>query len=219
MIITIDGPAGAGKSTVARALARRLGFRFLDTGAMYRAVALAGKRAGLDWDMPDDLAGLAKKLNISVVADRILLNGEDVTDAVRTSEVTAVTRYAADNPRVREHLVQLQRDLAGRDNVVTEGRDQGTVAFPNAECKIFLTASPEERARRRLGDLQSQGEPVTLDQVLTAQQRRDREDASRAVGPLVPAPDAVELCTDGLSLAEVIDRLEALVRERMPKLE
>jgi CMP/dCMP kinase len=219
MIITIDGPAGAGKSTVARALARRLGFRFLDTGAMYRAVALAGKRAGLDWDVPDDLARLARKLDIRAVADRILLNGEDVTDAVRTSEVTAVTRYAAGNPQVREHLVQLQRDLAGRDNVVTEGRDQGTVAFPDAECKIFLTASPEERARRRLSDLKSQGEPVTLEQVLTAQQRRDREDASRAVGPLVPAPDAVEVCTDGQSLAEVVDRLEALVRERMTKLE
>ena len=107
-----------------------------------------------------------------------------MTEAVRTSEVTAVTRYAADNPQVREHLVQLQRTLAGRDNVVTEGRDQGTVAFPKAECKIFLTASPEERARRRLSDLQSQGEPVTLEQVLAAQRRRDREDASRPVGPV-----------------------------------
>ena len=142
MIVTIDGPAGAGKSTVARALARRLGFRFLDTGAMYRAVALAGMRRGLDWDLPDDLARLARKLDIHVAGERILLDGEDVTEAVRTSEVTAVTRYAADNPQVREHLVELQRALAAADNVVTEGRDQGTVAFPDAECKIFLTASP-----------------------------------------------------------------------------
>ena len=149
MIITIDGPAGAGKSTVARALARRLGFRFLDTGAMYRAVALAALRRGLDWDAPDDLARLARKLDIRMVSERILLDGEDVTEAVRTSDVTAVTRYAADNPQVREFLVELQRKLAGTDNVVTEGRDQGTVAFPHAECKIFLTASREERWCRR----------------------------------------------------------------------
>jgi CMP/dCMP kinase len=215
MIITIDGPAGAGKSSVARALAQRLGFRFLDTGAMYRAVALAGKRSGLDWDVPDDLARLARKLEIKLSGDRILLDGEDVTEAVRTSEVTAVTRYAADNPQVREHLVELQRALAGRDNVVTEGRDQGTVAFPNAECKIYLTASPEARARRRLQDLQSQGEPVTLGQVLAAQQRRDREDASRPAGPLRRAPDAVKVCTDGMSLDEVVHRLEEIVKGRM----
>ena len=212
MIITIDGPAGAGKSSVARALARRLGFRFLDTGAMYRAVALAGMRQGLDWDVPDDLARLARKLDLRMVGQRILLDGQDVTEAVRTSEVTAVTRYAADNPQVREHLVKLQRALAAGDNVVTEGRDQGTVAFPHAECKIFLTASPQERARRRLGDLQSQGEPVTLEQVLAAQERRDREDARRPVGPLVPATDAVTVSTDGLTLEEVVDRLEKLAR-------
>lgn len=215
MIVTIDGPAGAGKSSVARALARRLGFRFLDTGAMYRAVALAGKRCGLDWDVPNDLARLARRLDIKLLGDRILLDGEDVTEAVRTSEVTAVTRYAADNPQVREHLVKLQRTLAGRDNVVAEGRDQGTVAFPDAQCKIFLTASPEERARRRLCDLRLQGEPVTMAQVLAAQQRRDREDASRPVGPLTPASDAVELCTDGMSLDEVVDRVESLVKTRM----
>ena len=210
MIITIDGPAGAGKSTVARALARRLGFRFLDTGAMYRAVALAALRRGLDWDAPDDLARLARKLDIRTVGERILLDGEDVTEAVRTSEVTAVTRYAADNAQVREFLVELQRKLAGNDDVVTEGRDQGTVAFPRAECKIFLTASPAERARRRLLDLQSQGEPVTLEQVLAAQERRDREDATRAVGPLAPAADAVMVCTDGMTLEEVVERLETL---------
>lgn len=210
MIVTIDGPAGAGKSSVARALARRLGFRFLDTGAMYRAVALAGLRRGLDWDSPDVLARLAQQLDIQVSGDRIVIDGEDVTEVVRTSEVTAVTRYAADNPQVREHLVQLQRVLARNDDIVAEGRDQGTVVFPNAECKIFLTASPEERARRRLRDLQSQREPATLEQVLAAQQRRDREDASRPVGPLIPAPDAVEVCTDGLALEQVVDKLESL---------
>jgi cytidylate kinase len=211
VIITIDGPAGAGKSTVARALARRLGFRFLDTGAMYRAVALAALRRGLDWDAPNDLARLAQKLDIQVVGERIVLDGEDVTEAVRTSEVTAVTRYAAGNPQVREILVELQRKLGREDNVVTEGRDQGTVAFPRAERKVFLTASPVERARRRLRDLQSQGEPVTLEQVLAAQERRDREDASRTVGPLVPAADAVEVSTDGLSLDQVVAKLQSLI--------
>jgi CMP/dCMP kinase len=214
MIITIDGPAGAGKSTVARALARRLGFRFLDTGAMYRAVALAALRRGLDWDAPADLARLAQKLDIRTLGERILLDGEDVTEAVRTSEVTAVTRYAADNPKVREVLVELQRKLAGSDDVVTEGRDQGTVAFPNAPCKVFLTASPRERARRRLLDLQSQGEPVTLEQVLAAQERRDREDATRAVGPLAPAADAVMVYTDGRTLEEVVEQLERLAARK-----
>ena len=212
MIITIDGPAGAGKSTVAKALARRLAFRFLDTGAMYRAVALAGMRQGLDWDVPEDLARLATKLDIKAAGERIHLNGEDVTDAVRTPEVTAVTRYAADNPRIREHLVKLQREVAHGNNIVAEGRDQGTVVFPKAECKIFLTASPEERARRRLQDLESQGEPVTLEQVLAAQERRDGEDAGRAVGPLAPAPDAVEVCTDGMTLEKVVSQLERLVK-------
>jgi CMP/dCMP kinase len=219
MIITIDGPAGAGKSSVARALARRLGFRFLDTGAMYRAVALAGMRRGLDWDIPDDLARLARTLDLQVVGETILLNGEDVTEAVRTSEVTAVTRYAADNPQVREHLVKLQRAVAAGQNIVTEGRDQGTVAFPDAQCKIFLTASPQERARRRLCDLQSQGEPVTLAQVLAAQDRRDREDAARPVGSLQPAADAVTVSTDGMTLDEVVCRLERLVQEKMTKAE
>jgi CMP/dCMP kinase len=158
---------------------------------------------------------LAATIDLRVADDRILLDGEDVTQAVRTSEVTAVTRYAADNPRVREHLVALQRSLAAGENIVTEGRDQGTVAFPDAACKIFLTASPEERARRRLADLASQGEPVTLEQVLAAQERRDRDDAARAFGPLTPAADAVEVCTDGLSLDAVVRRLEELARARM----
>jgi CMP/dCMP kinase len=213
MIITIDGPAGAGKSTVARALARRLGFAFLDTGAMYRVVALAGKREGLDWDQTDDLADLARRIDLSLEDDRIFLDGEDVSEEIRTSAVTAVTRYAADNPKVRRLLVDLQRAAAKGKNFVTEGRDQGTVAFPNAECKIFLTASPEERARRRLNDLQAKGEPVTLEQVLAAQTRRDQEDSSRPVGPLIPAKDAIQVSTDGLTLDDVVDKLEEIVRQ------
>ena len=214
MIVTIDGPAGAGKSSVARALAQRLGFRFLDTGAMYRAVALIGLRRGIDFEQPEQIAALTPTLKIEVDGDRIFVDGEDVSEAIRTSQATAVTRYAADNPQVREHLVQLQREVATRDDIVTEGRDQGTVVFPDAECKIFLTATPEERARRRVKDLKAQGEDVTLDEVLAAQQMRDHRDSSREVGPLVAAEDAIEVLTDGLTQEQVVDRLESLVRER-----
>jgi cytidylate kinase len=218
MIVTIDGPAGAGKSTVARALARRLGFRFLDTGAMYRAVALAGMRHALDLDQPDDLARLALRVQLRLEGEKIFLDGEDVSEAIRTPEVTAVTRYAADNPDIREHLVYLQREAAGREDVVTEGRDQGTVAFPHAECKFFLTAGAEERARRRFEELQWKGEPVTFEQVLAAQHRRDEEDAARPVGPLLPAPDALEIRTDGLSVEQVVDRLEESVKKTISRL-
>ena len=216
MIVTIDGPAGAGKSSTARALARRLGFRFLDTGAMYRTVALADVRRGHDWNRPEQLAELARRADIDVGEDRVLLDGEDVTLAVRTVDITRVTHYAADNPAVRAHLVEVQRRAVGDDNVVTEGRDQGTIVFPRAECKVFLTASPEERARRRQMDMRDRGEAQDFTEVLADQQRRDERDARREVGPLTPADDAVEVITDGLTPEEVIDRLEALVRARMP---
>lgn len=215
MIVAIDGPAGAGKSSAARTLARNLGFRFLDTGAMYRAVALAALRRDHDWNRPAALAELARELSIEVGDQRILLDGEDVTREIRTSTVTSLTHYAANNPAVREHLVLLQRAAAGRDNVVTEGRDQGTVVFPDAECKIFLTASPAERARRRLLDLEKRGEQATFEEVLEQQNLRDERDAARDVGPLKPASDAILIITDGLTPEQVVARLESLVRERM----
>jgi cytidylate kinase len=145
----------------------------------------------------------------------VLLDGEDVTTEIRLSNITAVTHFAANNPGVREQLVKLQRALVGHDNVVADGRDQGTVVFPNAEVKIFLTASPEERARRRQMDLASRGESAPLDEVLHQQNVRDLSDRSRSVGPLVKAADAIEFYTDGLSATEVVDQLEKLVRERM----
>jgi cytidylate kinase len=215
MIVTIDGPAGAGKSTVARALARRLGYSYLDTGAMYRAVALAGLQAGVDWNRPEQLAELVPTLDLRVSGERIYLQGADVSDAVRTQAVTAVTRHAADHPQVRAHLVLLQRNAAAGQNIVTEGRDQGTVVFPQAQCKIFLAASPEQRARRRQYDLQQRGEAATFEEILAAQARRDHEDATRPVGPLLRAPDAVEVLTDDLTPEQVVDRLEELVRRRI----
>ncbi len=218
MIITIDGPAGAGKSTVARALAARLGFQFLDTGAMYRAVALAGLERAVDWQSRragKAIAELAKTLDIELVDDRVLLDGRDVSREIRAPEVTRATRYAADNPAVRAHLVARQRAIAGRRDVVTEGRDQGTVAFAGADCKFFLTASAEQRARRRLADLQRQGETVTLEEVRRWQRERDRRDAARPVGPLAKAADAVEVATDGMTIEQVVDRLVELVRRRM----
>jgi cytidylate kinase len=214
MIVTIDGPAGAGKSTVARALAKRLGFRFLDTGAMYRVVALAGLRWRVNWERPEELADLTRRVSIDFVDSRVLLDGEDVSQAIRTSEVTALIRYAADNPEVRRLLVARQRDWARFGDLVTEGRDQGTVAFPDAECKIFLTASPEERARRRLIELEERGETASLADLLDRQNRRDHEDRTREVGGLVKADEALEVWTDGLSLDEVVQRLEDLVRQR-----
>ncbi len=218
MIVTIDGPAGSGKSSAARRLAKRLGFRFLDTGAMYRAITLAGTRHGVDWNDPEPLAQIAASSTIELVDDRVILDGEDVTSEVRTVEITRLTRHAADNLKVRHILVDLQREIANGYDVVAEGRDQATVAFPQAECKIFLTATEEIRAERRYKDILSRGEEITFDVVQEAQRLRDQQDEERNFGGLRKAPDSVEICTDGLSPTEVVDKLEELVRSRMPKL-
>lgn len=214
MIVTIDGPAGAGKSLVARMLAERLGFRFLDTGAMYRAAALAALRRNVDWNDESAVAAVVAAAKIESLPDRVLLDGEDVTQAIRTVEITKLTRHTANNPQVRRHLVALQRQVVAGGNYVTEGRDQGTVAFPSAECKIFLVASPEERARRRHRDLVARGETVALEEVLAQQTERDQSDSTRAAGPLIAAPDAVEVNTDGLTPEQVVDKLAAIVARR-----
>jgi cytidylate kinase len=214
MIVTIDGPAGAGKSSAARGLARRLGFRFLDTGAMYRAVTLAARQRGLDLAESEQLAALVCEVCVELAGDRVLLDGRDVTDAIRKFDIAAATQYAADNTAVRTQLVLWQRAAAAGADVVTEGRDQGTVVFPHAECKIFLTADEVERAHRRHRDLLARGEDIPFDEVLANQRLRDQRDASRPVGALIKADDAIEFSTDGLSADEVISRLEEIVRSK-----
>jgi len=213
MIVTIDGPAGAGKSSVAVKLAERLGFQFLDTGAMYRTVALAAIRCGCSWNDPSSLTNLTRRLNIELENQQVFLDGDEVTADIRTSQVTAAVRYVADVPDIREHLVELQRRAAKKHNIVTEGRDQGTIVFPNAQCKFFMTASPEVRARRRWEQLQASGEHVELNDVLTQQNERDRQDCQRAVGKLISANDAMNIETDSLTADEVVDRMEKIVRK------
>ncbi len=215
MIVTIDGPAGAGKSSASRELARRLGFRFLDTGAMYRVVTLAAKERGLDPADADRLAEMVGEIRVDLDGDHVLLDGRDVTKEIRTFEITTSIQYAADNPAVRSQLVNWQRAAAAGRDVVTEGRDQGTVVFPQAECKIFLTADEDERAHRRFRDLVDRGELVTFDEVLTAQHFRDERDRTRSVGALLKATDAIEVSTNGLSPAEVVARLENIVRSKL----
>lgn len=214
MIVTIDGPAGAGKSTVARGLARQLGYLFLDTGAMYRAVTYATLRAGADFTQATERIVVANKTVINLQEDVILVDGEDVSQLIRTAEVTENIHFMADDPSIRELLVERQRAMASGQNVVTEGRDQGTVVFPEAACKIFLTASPEERARRRHAERENAGEAVSLDEIRVSQDLRDGRDASRPVGTLRKAPDAVEVVTDGMTAAEVVAHLETLVRKK-----
>ena len=214
-VVTIDGPAGAGKSTVSRLLAGRLGWRLLDTGAMYRAVAYAAVSAGLDLNDVDALGSLAERLSVELPPGRVMLNGEDVAGVIRSREVTRATRFVADAVGVRRRMVELQREFAAENHVVTEGRDQGTVVFPDAFCKFFVTASPEERARRRHAELLACGDTISYEAVLRDQTERDASDASRAIAPMTPADDAETVDTTGQNLDEVLHRLEDAVRERM----
>ena len=214
MIITLDGPAGAGKSSTARALAARLGWWYMDTGAMYRAVTLVAVEQGVPLNDPDRLAAVAESLAIAFRDGRVFVGDRDVSTEIRTERITAATRSVADAPPVREVMKRLQRRLAEGIDVVTEGRDQGSVVFPGAELKVFLTASAEERARRRQREEASRGVAASLEEVLAAQNRRDEGDRIRPVGAMHAAADAVLVETDGLSPEQVVDQLVHLVEER-----
>jgi CMP/dCMP kinase len=216
MIITIDGPAGAGKSTAARTLAKRLEFEFLDTGAMYRAVALAALRANASLRDDDTLGLLVRDLSLDMPPGKVLLNGTDVSADIRTQEVSTASSLVATSPAVRERLVHLQRALAEGRNIVCEGRDQGTVVFPDATCKFFLTAAAEERGRRRHRELEARGQAIDLVALVETIRRRDLQDATRTIGPLKVAPDAIVIDSTGLGIEEVVRRLETEVRRRWP---
>ena len=211
MIVTIDGPAGSGKSTAARGLARRLGFEFLDTGAMYRAVALALSRLAIDFGS-DKVPEVLTTLHLEMPPGHVLLNDEDVTTAIRTAAMNSASSKVAAVPPVRAFLVEQQRAIATGRNMVCEGRDQGTVVFPDATCKFFLVADPVARAHRRHRDLLARGQALTFEQVLAEQEERDRRDSSRSVGPLKPAADAIIIDTSDLTPDQVIDHLEREVR-------
>ena len=215
MIVTIDGPAGAGKSSAAKALARRLGFDFLDTGAMYRAVTLAGLRAGCDLNDPKAMEALLADMVLEMPAGKVLINGEDITGPIRTPEVTAASGPVASNPAVRKQLGIWQRALAASRNIVCEGRDQGTIVFPDADCKFFLQADPEERARRRHRELLARGQQISLLEVRQAQESRDRRDADRRIAPMVPANDAIILDSTHFTLEQIVERMEQEVRARI----
>ncbi|HEX8050738.1 MAG TPA: (d)CMP kinase [Solirubrobacterales bacterium] len=209
MVIAIDGPAGAGKSTVARAVAAEIGFTYLDSGAMYRCVALSALESGASLDDGEALGELAEGLEVDFDGRRVLLGTRDVSDEIRTADVSAAASRVSVHPRVREAMVARQRQLIAAGAYVAEGRDIGTVVSPEAPLKVFLTASDEERARRRAAETGEDPEAV-----LEAQRRRDARDTEREHGALRAAEDAVQLDTTGLSQDEVVARVVALARER-----
>jgi cytidylate kinase len=215
-VVAIDGPAGAGKSTVAKNLALRLGYLFLDSGALYRAVALAAKERGLSWDDGPALASMIGQIEIGFAgtSNRVLINGQDVTAEIRRPEISDGASRVSAQASVRAGLLDLQRRMGETSRVVAEGRDIGTVVFPHAQAKFFLTAPLEERARRRTEELAATGRPVDRSAVLADMAARDERDRTRAVAPLRRADDALEIDSSGLTPDQVISKMLAVVRER-----
>ena len=196
------------KSSVARALAQRLGFHFLDTGAMYRAVAWTALRDGINLEDCQAMTDIARSIKIEFDNEQLHVDGQNVSEEIRSTRVTEYVKYAAGNTAVRKELVKQQSRIgASVDNLVTEGRDQGTTVFPRAECKIYLTATAKVRAKRRWFDLRERGEEVTLDEVLNSQNKRDAQDSARKVGPLARADDAIEVYTDDMTQEQVLNHL------------
>lgn len=218
-VIAIDGPAGAGKSSVARELAHRLGMAFLDTGAMYRAATWWAMRQSADLDNAEALVGITERMPLDMDYHagqlRVRVDGEDVTQAIRSPEVTRNIRFLDGIPGVRNHLVRLQREFAAKQPTVAEGRDMGTVVFPNARCKIYLDASIEERTRRRAEQLIAQGEDVDAAALEAEIEARDENDRKRRVAPLRRADDAILVDTTDRTFEQVVDEVERIAKERL----
>jgi cytidylate kinase len=212
LIVAIDGPSGAGKGTVARAVAARLGYRHVDTGAMYRAVAWKARAEGIDLADENAVAALGERARFELEDGRIAIDGHDVAAAIRTPEIDKAAAAVARHPAVRRVLVARQREYGAGGGIVMEGRDIGTVVFPDADVKIYLDASPEERARRRAADPAHSAHGVQIADVATALAERDRSDSTRAASPLAIAPDALLLDTTGMPLEQVIERVLEIVR-------
>lgn len=214
LLITIDGPSGAGKTTVSRILADRLGYRYIDTGALYRGVALAAISSGLNPDDDNALEKLCNTLTISFVLDkkglRLMLNDSDITDQIRTPEITMFASAVSARPVVRKFLLKLQRDLGREKEVVFEGRDMGTVVFPDADVKFFLDASPKIRAKRRYNELKSIN-PQPLEAVERDMDRRDKNDSTRDLAPLKPAEDAIRIDSSDISIETVVKRMMTII--------
>lgn len=217
IVVAIDGPAGAGKSTVARALARRLGYTLVDTGALYRGVALAAREQGVSWEQGEALGTLARGLSLRFEeaddgSQRLLLDGRDRSADIRTPEISMGASTVSKHAQVRAALLGIQRELGRDGGVVLEGRDIGTVVFPLAEAKVFLTASPEARAARRVGDLHARGQTADLATTLAEVRARDEQDSNRAIAPLRPAEDSIVFDTTGLDVDQVVARLLEIAR-------
>lgn len=217
--IAIDGPAGAGKSTMAKAVAKELGYIYVDTGALYRAVGLSALRAGID---PSDSDAVTAALGLMRVElkfkdgeQRVFLNREDVSESIRTPEASMAASAVSAIPSVRKFLFQLQKDIAAAHDCVMDGRDIGTVVLPDAQVKIFLTASPEERAHRRFNELKAKGIAADYESVLAEMKQRDYNDANRDIAPLKPAEDAVFIDSTGLNIEQSVEKIISVVKEKL----